>query len=110
MLAGLYENFDDPQQAQGFKAILSLLESYFPTDAFVSDAEKTDSSLNQTLTSKEEFESLVVQCMINYHQTIEGKPSVTSFLDFLRTIEPFASQWKYTESLVHNIVPDDWKA
>jgi hypothetical protein len=109
MLTGLYDSFDDPRQVQGFKAILTLLESYFPTDAFVSDAEKTDSSLNQTLTSEEEFEALVMQCIINYRSEIDGKPSVTSFLDFLRKVEPFASQWKYTESLVGKMMPESWE-
>ncbi|NIA36534.1 ATP-binding protein [Serratia marcescens] len=87
-------------------AVLRLLESYFPTDRFIADA--NGSGVNQCPTSIEEFESLVDQCVINFIQGHEGGLDVDAFLDFIRDVEPFTSQWIYTQSYVRNFTVKKW--
>lgn len=86
--------------------VLRLLESYFPTDKFLADANET--RVNQCPTSTEEFESLVHQCVLNFLQGSDGALEVDEFLKFLRGVEPFSSQWTYTESYVRKNTAKKW--
>ena len=85
-----------------------LLESYFPVDRFLDDARSGNEALNQCPTSNEEFESLINQCLINYMRDASGIPKVSGFLSFLRMVEPFASQWTYTEDYVRKNAARQW--
>lgn len=87
-------------------AVFRLLESYFPTDRFLADANR--SVINQCPTSTEEFESLINQCVINFLQSNEGTFELDDFLDFIRNVEPFASQWTYTQSYVQKNTAKKW--
>jgi hypothetical protein len=86
--------------------VLRLLESYFPTDKFLADA--NEARVNQCPTSTEEFESLVHQCVLNFLQGSDGALEVDEFLKFLRGVEPFSSQWTYTESYVRKNTAKKW--
>lgn len=90
------------------ESVLRLLESYFPSDRFVDDASRTGGGVVQGTTSTEEFEELTLQCMLNYFQECEQTPEVEGFLDFIRDVEPFASQWKYAESYVRENFARQW--
>ncbi|MFV3415499.1 ATP-binding protein [Pseudomonas sp. NY15436] len=87
-------------------AVLRLLESYFPADRFLADANGV--GVNQCPTSTEEFESLVHQCVLNFLQSSDGSLEVDEFLDFIRDVEPFSSQWTYTESYVRKNTAKKW--
>lgn len=87
-------------------AVLRLLESYFPTDRFLVDA--SGAGVNQCPTSTEEFESLVHQCVLNFLQSSDGTLEIEDFLDFIRDVEPFSSQWTYTESYVRKNTAKKW--
>ncbi|MDI1302585.1 MAG: ATP-binding protein [bacterium] len=87
-------------------AVLRLLESYFPIDRFLADA--NGSGVNQSPTSTEEFESLIHQCVINFLQVSDGSLDVDDFLVFIRHVEPFASQWAYAESYVRKNTAKKW--
>ncbi|NBB12533.1 hypothetical protein [Pseudomonas sp. SLFW] len=87
-------------------SVLRLLESYFPTDRFLIDANGV--GVNQCPTSTEEFESLLHQCVINFLQTVDGKLNVDEFLEFIRAVEPFSTQWTYTESYVRKNTAKKW--
>ena len=89
-------------------AVFRLLESYFPTDGFLHDAGGSGVGVSQCPTSTEEFQSLIRQCMLNYLRDCEGAPDVEGFLEFLKEVEPFASQWLYTESYVRENVARQW--
>lgn len=88
-----------------FDGVLRLLECYFPTDMFVKDASV---GINQCLTSTEDFNALLDQCMINYLQECNGAPEINGFLSFLERVEPFSSQWAYTESYVRANTAKKW--
>ncbi|MCO7627106.1 ATP-binding protein [Pseudomonas fluorescens] len=87
------------------ESVLRLLESYFPTDKFIADV--SDGGVNQSPTTTEEFESLVHQCVLNFIQG-SRELEVEAFLAFIRDVEPFSSQWTYTESYVRNNTAKKW--
>lgn len=87
-------------------AVLRLIESYFPADKFITDASKSE--INQCPTSTEEFESLIHQCVLNYLQSDDGDLHLDNFLKFIRDVEPFASQWIYTENYVRENTAKKW--
>jgi len=102
----IIENLLETDSSGNADAAFKLLESYFPTDSFLADA--GGSGVTQSSTSHEEFEALINQCMLNYLQTCEGEPDIDSFLNFIKKIEPFASQWKYTKSYVLRTITQTW--
>lgn len=105
MIARVLEFDEPPGNAD---AVFRLLESYFPTDRFLNDAAELGGGVTQCSTSTEEFESLIQQCMLNYLKDCEGPPDVEGFLKFIKEIEPFASQWPYTESYVRENIAKQW--
>lgn len=105
MIARLLDFDETPGNAD---TVFRLLESYFPTDRFLNDAGVSGAGVSQCPTSTEEFESLIRQCMLNYLRDCEGTPDVEGFLEFLKGVEPFASQWLYTESYVRENAARQW--
>lgn len=96
------------QANENADAVIKLVESYFPADRFIHDNTDKTSILNQAITASDEFDEILHQCFINYHKKIDGVATVKGFLDFLSRIEPFASQWKYTESHVKTKIAEEW--
>ncbi|PYC24065.1 hypothetical protein DMX02_06435 [Pseudomonas jessenii] len=92
--------------SENAESVLRLLESYFPTEKFLSDA--NSGGVNQSPTTTEEFESLVHQCVLNFIQSSDGELEVDGFLAFIRDVEPFSSQWTYTESYVRKNTAKKW--
>jgi len=91
--------------AEEFERALHLLESYFPTELFIKDSAV---GISQSSTSIDDFEALLDQCMISYLQKCQGVPNVDGFLKFIAQVEPFSSQWTYTESHVRNNIARKW--
>jgi hypothetical protein len=87
-------------------AVLRLLESYFPIDKFLLDA--NGALVNQCPTSTEEFESLIHQCVLNFLQNSDGELEIDEFLNFIKDVEPFSSQWTYTESYIRKHTAKKW--
>ena len=56
------------------------------------------SSLINMSTGK--YDALIHQCVINYMQRTTEQPNLRKFLEFISSMEPFASQMHYTESYV----------
>ena len=108
MVSSMIDQQDDIDKSESIASVLTLLESYFPTDRFVEDASGSDNPLGQSLISTEEFDALLKQCLINYAQSSEGMPKLNGFLEYLRPIEPFASQWRYTEDYIRNKASTEW--
>ncbi|MNT76380.1 hypothetical protein D3C72_2153720 [compost metagenome] len=46
--------------------------------------------------------------MLNFLQGSDGELEVDEFLKFLRGVEPFSSQWTYTESYVRKNTAKKW--
>lgn len=84
-------------------ALLSLLESYFPLESFLRDAERRSDDLAQSPTDPKEFLKILDQTVVDYCVAVEqGDHTVDGFLDYVRTVEPFASQWALTESAIRD--------
>jgi hypothetical protein len=62
----------------------------------------------QAITDPEIFESLIDACFMTYVRQEGEKPTLKMFLDFIENIEPFASQWKYSESYIKDKLKDKW--
>lgn len=91
---------DGPVEPDEADTLLRLIEQYLPTEGLVSDVGADDNRVAQGGTDPQELERLLRQCMLNYMCTAEDHPSLDGFLEFIRNIEPFASQWTFTESHV----------
>lgn len=92
--------------SENIKMIFKLLESYFPIEQFIYDVK--NGNVEQSTISTEEFGSIIDQCVINFQNSHSGKIYSNEFLDFIKNIEPFASQWKYTLSYVQKITAKKW--
>lgn len=100
MVDGFVTHSEELGDSFDLEAILTLLESYFPTDSFLKDASTAD--VNQTLTSEEDFEVLVMNCVVTYIQTHSPPHRLDGLLKYMKSIEPFASHWVFAEELVRN--------
>ncbi|MEX0382796.1 ATP-binding protein [Spiribacter sp. 1M153] len=88
-----------PEEAE---IVLSMIEQYLPSEHLVADAGSNECHLAQGATDPSELDRLLSQCAVNYLHATNGTPDLTGFLAFIRNIEPFASQWTYTESRVRD--------
>ena len=100
MLSNLITHMEELGESFDFESILSLLESYFPTDSFLGDASKGE--LNQTMTNDEEFETLIMHAVVAYMQTHPVPHKITDLLMYLKPVEPFASHWIFVEEYIRN--------
>ena len=100
MIENLFEKSKKYSDEFDLNSILTLLESYFPTDSFLNDARTGE--VNQTLTSDEDFEELVMNCVVTYIQSHSAPYMLEDFLIYMKRIEPFASHWIFAEELVRN--------
>ncbi|WP_100644075.1 ATP-binding protein [Alteromonas facilis] len=100
LLVSLINHTRDEAEEFDIESVLTLLESYFPTDTFISDASKGE--LNQTITNEEDFESLVMHALVSYVQSHSAPHKLKNFLEYLRPVEPFASHWIFVEEYVRN--------
>ena len=100
MLSNLITHMEELGESFDVESILSLLESYFPTDSFLGDASKGE--LNQTMTNDEEFETLIMHAVVAYMQTHPVPHKITDLLMYLKPVEPFASHWIFVEEYIRN--------
>ena len=88
---------------------LNLIESFLPTDHLVKDSSDGKDLAVQAITDAADFESLIRACYISYLRRADDSPNLKSFLSFIKNIEPFASQWKYTESYIRENALEKWR-
>jgi hypothetical protein len=88
---------------------LKLIESFFPIDNLVKDSSDGKEGIVQSITDPAEYDSLIQACFVSYMHKTDKPPSLSDFMAFIKNVEPFASQWKYTESFVRENVVKKWK-
>lgn len=82
----------------GVDAVLSMLETYFPTESLIQDSAR---GVTQGPTDPTQFEYLTKQLLFTYlSENEEGKRSLEGFIDYIKNIEPFASQKAYAKSFI----------
>jgi len=89
--------------------VLSLIESFLPTENLVKDTSEGKDGAIQAITDPDQYESLINACFISYIRKIDETPNLNGFLAFIKNVEPFASQWKYTESYVSENARAKWR-
>jgi hypothetical protein len=102
----LLDNADDAIVAA---QALRLIEASVPVDQLIRDAGDKVTDIVQPITDPEEYEALVHACFLTCLHRQGAMPTLKEFLVFARKIEPFASQWKYTESFVKERAIEKWK-
>jgi hypothetical protein len=89
--------------------VLDLIESFLPTEHLINDLSESNNSVIQTITDPKQYESLINACFMNYMHKTDLEPTMSEFLAFIKNVEPFASQWKYTESYVRENAYTKWR-
>jgi hypothetical protein len=86
-----------------------MIEQYLPSERLAADVGSNEQHLAQGATDPSELDRLLSQCAVNYLHSENGNPDLESFLALIRNIEPFASQWTYTESHVRKHFANWWE-
>lgn len=88
---------------------LRIIEAGVPVEHLVRDSGGSVGELVQPVTDPDEYEALVHACFLSCVHRHGSMPTLRQFLAFARKIEPFASQWKYTESFVKERAIAKWR-
>lgn len=88
---------------------LRLIESFLPTDSLIKDSSDGKEGVVQAMTDPAEYESLINACFISYVRQADDNLSLNGFITFIKNVEPFASQWKYTESYIRENAIAKWR-
>lgn len=87
---------------------LRIIEVSVPVEQLVRDSDGACGELVQPITDTEEYEALIHACFLSCVHRKGSLPTLRQFLEFAKKIEPFASQWKYTESFVKEHAIEKW--
>lgn len=90
------------------KEALNLIESYVPTEAMIKDRESDHLDQVNAITDPEYFNQLLDACFIACARQKGGHPKLNEFLDFAKSMEPFSSHWKYSESYIKENLKRTW--
>ena len=87
---------------------ISLIESFIPTESLIKDRESQHLEQVQAITDPEIFNSLLDACFMACVRQKGGHPRLKEVLEFAKNMEPFNSQWKYSESYIKNELREQW--
>jgi hypothetical protein len=90
------------------REVISLIESFVPTESLIKDRESQHLEQVQAITDPEIFNSLLDACFMACVRQKGGHPRLKEVLEFAKTMEPFNSQWKYSESYIKNEIKTQW--
>jgi hypothetical protein len=88
---------------------INLIESCLPIESFSKDQESIESEQVQSITDPEAFNFLIDAYFLSCVSQVDEHPTLKEVLDFTINVEPFSSQWKYTESYIRNNLKAKWK-
>jgi hypothetical protein len=87
---------------------MSLIESFLPSESLAMDRENQQLEQVQAITDPEIFNSLLDACFLACVRQKGRHPKLKEMLDFAKGMEPFSSQWKYSESYIRNELKEQW--
>jgi hypothetical protein len=96
------------QDANITREALKLIESYVPTESMIKDREGNQLEQVQAITDPQIFEALIDACFMACLRQAGRQPTLDEFLTFTNGMEPFSSQWKYSESYIKEKLKDKW--
>jgi hypothetical protein len=104
----VWELIADSQDSEITREALKLIESYVPTEAMMKDREGNQLEQVQAITDPEIFEALIDACFMACLRQTGRQPTLKEFLEFANKMEPFSSQWKYSESYIKINIKAKW--
>jgi hypothetical protein len=104
----VWELIAESQDSEITREALKLIESYVPTESMVKDRESNQLEQVQAITDPEIFEGLIDACFMACLRQTGRQPTLKEFLAFANNMEPFSSQWKYSESYIKNNIKEKW--
>jgi hypothetical protein len=104
----IWEMISEAKDMKISREALNIIESYVPTDSMIADREATNLNQVQAITDPEIFEALIDACFMTYLRQEGEKPTLKEFLNFVENMEPFSSQWIYSESYIKDNLKDKW--
>jgi hypothetical protein len=104
----IWEMISESKDMKITREALNIIESYVPTDSMILDREASNLNQVQAITDPEIFEALIDACLMTYLRQEGEKPTLKEFLDFVESMEPFTSQWTYSESYIKDNLKDKW--
>jgi hypothetical protein len=104
----IWELIAESQDSEIAREALKLIESYVPTEAMIKDREDNQLEQVQAITDPEIFEVLIDACFMACLRQTGRQPTLNEFLEFANNMEPFSSQWKYSESYIKNNLKEKW--
>jgi hypothetical protein len=104
----LWEAIAESDDSKIIQEALNMIESYVPTELMIRDRENNQLDQVQAITDSKIFEGLIDACFLACVRQQGAQPTLAKFLDFAKCIEPFSSQWKYSESYIKNVLKDKW--
>jgi hypothetical protein len=96
------------QDANITREALKLIESYVPTESMIKDREGNQLEQVQAITDPQIFEALIDACFMACLRQSGRRPTLDEFLKFANRMEPFSSQWKYSESYIKEKIKEKW--
>ena len=104
----IWEMISEAKDTKISREALNIIESYVPTDSMIVDRESNTLFQVQAITDPEIFEALIDACFMTYRRLKGEKPTLRMFLEFIENMEPFSSQWTYSESYIKDNLKDKW--
>lgn len=104
----VWELIAESQDSEITRETLKLIESYVPTESMIKDREGNQLEQVQAITDPEIFEVLIDACFMACLRQTGRQPTLKEFLVFANRMEPFSSQWKYSESYIKNNIKEKW--
>jgi hypothetical protein len=104
----IWEMLSEADDGSMSRESLNLIESCLPIETMIADREALNLDQVQAVTDPENFNSLIEACFIACVRQKGAHPKLKEFLDFAKKIEPFCSQWKYSESYIKDVMKKKW--
>jgi hypothetical protein len=104
----IWEMIAESEDKSIAREALSLIESFMPTESLIKDRENQQFEQVQAITDPEIFNSLIDACFMACVRDKGAQPRLKEMLEFAKSMEPFCSQWKYSESYIKNELKKEW--
>ena len=104
----IWEMIAESEDTSIIRQAISLIESFIPIESLIKDRESQNLDQVQAITDPEVFNSLLDACFLACVRQKGGHPKLKEVLEFAKNMEPFNSQWKYSESYIKNELKEQW--
>jgi hypothetical protein len=104
----IWELISESDDSSIAREAMNLIESYIPTESLIKDREDQNLDQVQSITDPAVFDALLDACFMACVRQKGARPKLKEFLEFAKQMEPFNSQWKYSESYIRDRLKEQW--